>query len=226
MAALPQASLLQFARPPRCPLAAVPRIRPCPVLGRRSRHSTHSNKDVKSTVTISTDNASSTSNGTTSTDASQQEPHIDCIGTGMDVQCYISDGDDGTSSNRSAQQSSPLSPLGVTDADVHQGQHVEVVETGIGASSYVVEDKQAAQPPQQQQQQQQQAVQAPATAAAAAASGNPLQQLLGVALLISPFFFWGTSMVAMKVGWFHSLLVEVISGPQHLGTHTVVQAHA
>jgi hypothetical protein len=25
-------------------------------------------------------------------------------------------------------------------------------------------------------------------------------QLLGAALLVSPFFFWGTSMVAMKVG--------------------------
>ncbi|KAF6254775.1 EamA-like transporter family-domain-containing protein [Scenedesmus sp. NREL 46B-D3] len=37
------------------------------------------------------------------------------------------------------------------------------------------------------------------TAAAAASGGGGLvQQLLGVALLISPFFFWGTSMVAMK----------------------------
>jgi hypothetical protein len=29
--------------------------------------------------------------------------------------------------------------------------------------------------------------------------GGPLAQLLSTALLVSPFFFWGTSMVAMKV---------------------------
>lgn len=39
------------------------------------------------------------------------------------------------------------------------------------------------------------------------------ERLLNVALLISPFFFWGTSMVVMKVnGHFHFHFRDVISG--------------
>jgi hypothetical protein len=121
----------------------------------------------------------------------------------MDVQCYISDEDEAQPAAASSSSStSDRKTYGYTDEDVHTGQHVECVETGFGVSCFIADDEPGAAssstPPQQQQRQQQQQ---PMTAAAAAASGGggPLEQLLGVALLISPFFFWGTSMVAMKV---------------------------
>jgi hypothetical protein len=120
----------------------------------------------------------------------------------MDVQCYVSDEYEAqkNSSLSSSSSTAESKTYVFTDADVHQGQHVECVETGFGVSCFITDDEPSTtaqtQAPEQQQQQQQQ----PMTAAAAASGeGGLLQQLLGVALLISPFFFWGTSMVAMKV---------------------------
>lgn len=172
-------------------LVDVARSRPC-------RHSSFHLQRLRdasrseTTVAPDTDNAVTSRQNGASTGTPETGPHVDCVGTGMDVQCYVHD-DEAESTSPSNQQ--VMGPLGLTDADVHCGQHVDVVETGIGASCYIVDDTQTG----PQQEQQGSSSQAPATAAAAAASGNPVQQLLGVALLISPFFFWGTSMVAMKV---------------------------
>jgi hypothetical protein len=144
----------------------------------------------------------------------------------MDVQCYVSDEDEAQTARSSGSRSSSTAEsktYGITDEDVHQGQHVECVETGFGVSCFIADDEPNStaqtQPlqQQQQQQQQQQEQQQPMTAAAAAAGGEGLlQQLLGVALLISPFFFWGTSMVAMKVGGQQSVGVNSNSSSSNL----------
>lgn len=200
---------LQQTRSLRCAVTTAPCRRACSSSCRRPRPCTNSINDKSAVVATSNDNApSASSNGTEAAD-STAEPQIECIGTAMDVQCYVST-DDEVPSNSITQQPEPVGPLGLTDAAVHRGQHVEVVETGIGASSYIVDDSQ---PPQSQSQMQPQeaARAAPPTAAAAAASGKPLQQLLGVALLVSPFFFWGTSMVAMKVCQTHLALPALSS---------------
>lgn len=169
-----------------------------------------SSRDVEASARASSSRASTTG-ASAGADSTPQQSNIDCVGTGMDVQCYVTN-------DEANQLSSTIESktYGFTDEDVHPGQHVECVETGFGVSCFVADDEPGASiqadtaakessksaaatavPAVEQQQQQQQ----PRTAAAAAASGSagPLQQLLGVALLISPFFFWGTSMVAMKV---------------------------
>jgi hypothetical protein len=105
--------------------------------------------------------------------------------TGMDVQCFITDDDEDASSK---QQTAGVKNGAPSTATISNG-------------SMNAANKQQSKQQQQQQQQLEQPAVAPATAAAGAFSGDagPLQQLLSVALLVSPFFFWGTSMVAMKV---------------------------
>lgn len=126
----------------------------------------------------------------------QPEPNVECVATGMDVQCYISD-DEGSRPPSSQQQPQQAPALATSMNGNGQGQHIDCVATGMDVQCFISDDGEPASSAA--------AVQgspaAPKTAAAAAASGEggPLMQLLGAALLVSPFFFWGTSMVAMKV---------------------------
>ncbi|KAF8068338.1 WAT1-related protein [Scenedesmus sp. PABB004] len=119
-------------------------------------------------------------------------PRIDCVATGMDVECVVPDGAaPARGADAAAGQAAPL--LALSDDAAGPGQHIECVETGMGASCFVADDDPGGGADGAS------AAPRPATAAAAAAGGDgPLAQLLGVALLVSPFFFWGTSMVAMK----------------------------
>lgn len=137
--------------------------------------------------------------GTTSRQQSngkQPEPNVECVATGMDVQCYISD-DEGSRPPSSQQQPQAPSLAPSTNGN-GQGQHIDCVATGMDVQCFISDDDEPASAAAAQGSP---AQAAPKTAAAAAASGEggPLMQLLGAALLVSPFFFWGTSMVAMKV---------------------------
>lgn len=144
----------------------------------------------------------------------QQAPNVECVATGMDVACYVSD-DEQQQQSMSQQQTQTQQLVGFPASNgngngkqgVPEGQHVDCVATGMDVQCFITDDddssaaasstsattstKKAAPT----------TAAAPRTAAAAAASGEggPLMQLLGVALLVSPFFFWGTSMVALKV---------------------------
>lgn len=136
------------------------------------------------------------------------DANIECVATGMDVQCYISDDESSSQTQQQPQtQPHPQPALAGFPANGNgqpsDGQHIDCVATGMDVQCFISDDDETAQAaapgtagcaPS--------TAAAPKTAAAAAASGEggPLMQLLGAALLVSPFFFWGTSMVAMKVG--------------------------
>jgi hypothetical protein len=108
-------------------------------------------------------------------------------------------------SDYSTQRGKAGLQLALQDSDLGAGERLNCVETGMGVSCYVAADEQPApgsngsdavgsQTPTASTT----ATAPPAAAAEAGAGSGVLQQLLGTALLVSPFFFWGTSMVAMK----------------------------
>lgn len=145
----------------------------------------------QSSKTDSNATAQTTTSSSQSQNGHTAEPHIDCVATGMDVQCYISDDE------ASPQTQQPAPSNG-------QAPQVECVATGMDVQCFIPDDEAAAAAATQSSTAAARPTAGPAapkTAAAAAASGEggPLMQLLGAALLVSPFFFWGTSMVAMKV---------------------------
>jgi hypothetical protein len=136
----------------------------------------------------------------------QSEPRIDCVATGMDVQCYISDDESSSQPQQHVSQQPQPALAGLPsngNGQVPEGQHIDCVSTGMDVQCFITDDDETTAAPKVDGSA---APAAPRTAAAAAASGEggPLMQLLGAALLVSPFFFWGTSMVAMKVGRCHS----------------------
>lgn len=135
------------------------------------------------------------------TEQQQSDPQIECVATGMDVQCYITDDESSTQ----PQQQMPRQPQPALaglpsngNGQVPKGQHIDCVSTGMDVRCFISDDDATTAAPKVGVSA---APAAPRTAAAAASGeGGPMMQLLGAALLVSPFFFWGTSMVAMKVG--------------------------
>jgi hypothetical protein len=136
----------------------------------------------------------------------QAEPKVECVATGMDVQCYISD--DESTQGQQHQETQPQPQPAIAgfpsngNGQPSGNQHIDCVATGMDVQCFISDDDDApAAAPSRAGAPASTAAPPPKTAAAAAASGEggTLMQLLGAALLVSPFFFWGTSMVAMKV---------------------------
>jgi hypothetical protein len=122
----------------------------------------------------------STSTPTTGTDA-QAGPHVECIATGMDVQCYV----------EGYLENGTTPPPG-TAATSSNGSSSSAAAAAAAAAAAPASP--SPQPPA--------AADLPAKEEPAWLSGLPpmAAQAVSTALLVSPFFFWGTSMVAMKVG--------------------------